>query len=385
MRLFIGLALCGLFFGACNSNNLAENEIRISGNFPASESVALSELGTQKLNGIDTVDLDSAGNFEITFNGTEEKFYLLGFNDGNSLLLLAKGGQDIVVNFDTSAVARYTVTGSENSNVLRKATAMHEVALEAGAKIERKYNNLFENADESKYDSLTTEFQEEFDPLLNQYREDLTQFIEDNKDSPAIIIALYQRMGRIQMFNINEHFDVFKDAAKYLTSSMPNSDFTTELNKTVEKAKPVAVGMPAPDFTLTTPTGEQVSLSDYKGKMVLVDFWASWCRPCRAENPNIVEQYNRFKDQGFEVLGVSLDGLPNQGADPKGQWIQAIEDDNLDWTQVSDLKGWGTPLVQLYNFNGIPHSVLINEEGIIVAKNLRGDALGEALEDIYNS
>lgn len=129
----------------------------------------------------------------------------------------------------------------------------------------------------------------------------------------------------------------------------------------------------APDFELPTPEGKLVKLSDFRGKYVLVDFWASWCPPCREENPNVVKAYQQFKDKNFTVLGVSLD-------DSKNRWIQAIKTDNLTWTNVSDLKRWDGDVVALYKVDGIPTSFLIDPQGKIIAKNLRGKDLEEFLD-----
>lgn len=128
----------------------------------------------------------------------------------------------------------------------------------------------------------------------------------------------------------------------------------------------------APDFELPTPEGKLVKLSDFRGKYVLIDFWASWCPPCREENPNVVKVYQQFKNKNFTVFGVSLD-------DSKLRWTQAIEADKLTWTQVSDLKRWDGEVVALYKVDAIPTSFLIDPDGRIIAKNLRGNELEEFL------
>lgn len=160
--------------------------------------------------------------------------------------------------------------------------------------------------------------------------------------------------------------------------SHTNVDDVNMMSSRLESIKRMMIGVPAPDFTLQTPDGKEVSLSSYKGKYVLVDFWASWCRPCRMENPNVVAMYNRYKDKGFEVFGVSLD-------QNKDAWKKAIEDDKLTWQHGSDLKGWQSAPAALYGITSIPHSILIDKTGKIIARQLRGEQLGAKLEEIFKA
>ncbi len=144
----------------------------------------------------------------------------------------------------------------------------------------------------------------------------------------------------------------------------------------IDRMAALQEGGQAPDFSQATPDGAAVSLSDFRGKVVLVDFWASWCGPCRRENPNVVKLYEKYRAEGFEILGVSLDRK-------KDRWLQAIEADGLTWTQVSDLKGWRNEVAQLYGVRSIPYTVLIDQEGRIIARRLRGDALERKLAELF--
>jgi len=143
----------------------------------------------------------------------------------------------------------------------------------------------------------------------------------------------------------------------------------------LKKAGSTIVGGIAPDFTQDSPDGKPVNLSDFRGKIVLVDFWASWCGPCRRENPNVVRVYNHYKSKGFEILGVSLDNS-------KDRWLQAIEADGLTWQHVSDLKGWQNEVAQTFGVRSIPHTILLDQEGRILARGLRGEALEQKLQEL---
>ncbi|WP_316825948.1 TlpA disulfide reductase family protein [Pedobacter miscanthi] len=151
-----------------------------------------------------------------------------------------------------------------------------------------------------------------------------------------------------------------------------------EAAKRKELDDKIPLGSKALEFSMNDTKGSPVSLSSYKGKYVLIDFWASWCKPCREENPNLVKAYQKYKAKGFNVLGISLDA-----ASQKAAWLAAIEKDNLQWTQLSDLKGFGNQAAKLYNVVAIPQNFLIDPNGVIIAKNLRGEALNIKLAEVF--
>jgi peroxiredoxin len=229
----------------------------------------------------------------------------------------------------------------------------------------------------------------EWDKINSSFRKK----INDTEDD-AVIDSLLTEMTTATVAFVKSHTDSYVSldiifyiltnpdeiaTAESLFSELPKNLQETRLGKIIadrlNSAKKIAVGAIAPDFTQNTPDGKPVSLSDFRGKYVLVDFWASWCGPCRRENPTVVKAYNKFKDKGFTVLGVSLDK-------DKDRWLAAIEKDKLTWTQVSDLEYWQNAAAQLYSIQSIPSNVLVNPEGEIIAKNLRGDDLLNKLAEI---
>ncbi len=175
-------------------------------------------------------------------------------------------------------------------------------------------------------------------------------------------------------YQFKEDIVLLENRYKQLDATIKNSASGKELEAFIAESKIGAVGTDALDFSQADTTGNLVSLSSFRGKYVLVDFWASWCGPCRSENPNVVDNFKKFSAKNFTVLGVSLD-RPGQ----KAKWLEAIKEDNLTWTHVSDLQFWNNAAAVLYNIKGIPQNILVDPQGKIVAKNLRGPALEEKL------
>ena len=161
-----------------------------------------------------------------------------------------------------------------------------------------------------------------------------------------------------------------------LTPRIKNAYLGRKLKTSIDNIKKTSIGSVVPDFTLQAPDGKDVSLSDYRGKIVLLDFWASWCGPCLREVPNVKKVYDKFHAKGFEILSVSLD-------DKKDNWVNAIEKNDLNWGHVSSLKGWSCPVAKLYNVSGVPAMLLIDKEGKIVATKLRGDLLMEKVAEQF--
>ncbi len=162
-----------------------------------------------------------------------------------------------------------------------------------------------------------------------------------------------------------------------LSPKMASSDVAQEVKTLISSMQKADVGSPAPAFSAPTPTGETLALQDALGKYTIIDFWASWCKPCRMENPNVVKVYNKYHDKGLNIISVSLD-KPEQ----KEKWIQAIQEDKMDWQHVSNLQFWNDPIAQMYSVRSIPQTFLLDENGVIIDKNLRGEALENKMESL---
>ena len=202
----------------------------------------------------------------------------------------------------------------------------------------------------------------------NNAQDNVQKAIDDFiKDKPRSIVAPFILNAT---YSFNEDIVMLENRFKSLDEKIRNSVAGSQLEQFIAESKIGAVGTQALDFSQPDTTGTPVALSSFRGKYVLVDFWASWCGPCRQENPNVVDNFKKFSPKNFTVLGVSLD-RPGQ----KAKWVEAIKDDGLTWTNISDLQFWNNSAAVLYNIKGIPQNILVDPDGKIVAKNLRGPAL----------
>ena len=339
---------------------------------------------------LDSATLNKKGKFKFNVNAQEPKFYSLFVDrDNYSLIILDEKSTDSKMTFSADLnrfLPSIEITGSSQSSEVATFSGSvfnHKVVKDSlNKKLYQKGVTLDEKQQLQKDIAAN-------DMSLIKTRND---FIQRNKSSIASITAL-------SFLNLREEGDIqlFRDIEKGLSKSVPNSEYyksvkaqlvqietQLEIQKEQEEKRKAqeartAVGAVAPELNFKNPQGEVITLESLRGNYVLIDFWASWCRPCRMENPNVVKSYNKYKDKGFTVYSVSLDKDP-------ARWQNAIIQDGLVWpNHVSDLKQWQTEATKIYGFNGIPFTVLIDPEGKIIAKNLRGPALENKLEELLGS
>ena len=321
---------------------------------------------------LDSTTLDQQGAFSFTRTESDGgNVYQINLGNTQKLNFLAEGGETFSLTGDAhdtnddGVTTSGAITGSSNMEYYNKILVL---VADLRSKV-TIWNEEYEKAslknDQKKINEIQGRFEKAERELMSQIK---TMLPEMGSSFIAVFTAN-------NFLNSQTDLPVLEALADKLQKENPSPKYAQAFIAGVKRVKGIGIGDIAPDFSLNDPDGKQIALSSLRGKYVLLDFWASWCGPCRKENPNVVRLYEQYKDKNFEIYGVSLDR-------DKDAWIKAIKDDNLTWVHGSDLKYWSSDVAVQYGVNGIPATYLLDQEGRVVAKNLRGAALEKKLEEL---
>jgi len=371
---FVLFILC---FCACKNN---KSEVGGNDSFTIKATIKGQQTGeaylqifNEKQQPPDTLKIKN-GEFQFTSSSKQPEMGVLVLADAdkkidrkNIIIFFTDPKATINIAIDTAALEKYVVSGSKVNDEFTKFKK------DFLAPIEQKEKQTFEKINPALINNQTTmdSLMKLAEALQQERKNVVLNYIAANKSS-------YIGAGYAYFLSIQAEDSKFIQAAyNSFAENIKNSFYGNQLKKIMDANVKTDIGAVAADFTATTAEGKSFKLSDfYKGKkVVLIDFWASWCGPCRKENPNVVKAYNQFHQKGFEIVGFSLD-------EEKNDWLAAIKKDNLTWTQVSDLKGWESSIAKLYNVSAIPTNFLIDGNGKILASNLRGEELENKLQEL---
>ena len=356
---------------SCQNKNEKINEIKLTVNYIGD--IEGDEVRLQKVSSDYSIELyksESFNNNKIVFDISilESTLFRLDILGKESIDLILNN-TDVNVNIDNSSSEfKYTIEGSYDTDVLnnvRKIISTYKYDI-------RQINQKFIKASQEKNSKLVNELRYDANILKIDFEKYLKNYLRTVDNSLAVIITS-------DYLDIDNNISFWDSTLiKYRDNFSYNSYFKS-FEKKVNKIKSVSIGSVAPEIILSDTTGKDVALSSLRGKYVLLDFWAGWCGPCRMENPNILKNYVKYKNKGFEVYQVSLDRS-------RSDWVNAIKKDNLIWYNVSDLKYFQSEAASIYNIDRIPKGFLLDPNGVIIAKDteLRGNRLGEKLDEIFN-
>jgi len=381
-KIVLGVLVVSLLFSCKNKDSKSFTISGVLHNAPAKVVyIEESDITTGQKTLKDSSAIAADGKFSVSINATKNAVYNLRLqNDGSQFVSLINDAAKINVEADfNKRTDFYNVSGSNASksiqDYLAKITGMQRDRVTIFFQIDSIKKN---NGDSILVRDLDIKQQQISSEEKTYTHQTVLQSI--NSSLSLFILSSYQGMARDPNFRVNGFTDEeVVGLLNDILTKFPERTDIAGIRNSVEAGIPKLkwVGKQAPEISLPDTEGKTVKLSSFRGKYVLVDFWASWCGPCRRENPNVVQAYNQFKNKNFTILGVSLDRQ-------KEAWEKAIVDDNLNWTHISDLKYWQSEVVPIYQVASIPFNVLVDPDGKVVAENLRGNALEQKLQQVLN-
>lgn len=367
-KMFIAACVAVLFFACDAAKKGNADGFTIHAEISGVEDSTLVYLQLVRENALETIDSAAIESSEVDFSGKLDSPEMVYLNIGNTRKIINIFGEnsDISIKVSVDSLDKAEVTGSKTHDDLLAFMDFMKSMDEQSKKLNEEYQLASREQDHGKMQDLATQYEQ----MRQEQIKMIGQFVNEKKDS-FVAPFIIKRYLAYEM-----EYPALDSLLSGLSPEIQASEDYQTLNDRVMTLKRVEVGQQAVDFALSDTTGNPISISSFRGKVLLIDFWASWCGPCRQENPNVVKLYKDYQGKGFEIIGVSFD-------ESRTKWIDAIHQDQLTWPHVSDLKGWASEAGKLYAINAIPATVLLDREGKIIAKNLRGDALRKKLEEYY--
>lgn len=386
MRKIGFLSILVIFLASCG----AKNEFKIEGTLDggAGQKVYVDLMKINSLEPVDSAVIDDNGHFVVSGTLEQPSFAVLrSEKDAYVTLILAPGDKVTVTAPYEDMENSYTVKGSDDTQKFETFLDYFKKNVEKLQELNQIYQD---SVDSPNIEQIIADLDERSRDILEDQKSFTKKFVDDNLNSLASLLVLYQQIApRQYILDPMEDFDYFEKVDSALMEKFPEADpvvaFHTQMTdlrqrrkQFEEQEKVVGIGATAPEIALPGINGDTIKLSSTRGEYVLLDFWASWCSPCRQENPNLVKNYKKYHKKGFEIFQVSLDNN-------RESWLQGIRDDHLEsWVHVGDMQYWQSPVVEQYHIQGIPMNFLLDKEGKIIAKNLRGPALSEKLAEIFD-
>jgi peroxiredoxin len=331
--------------------------------------IYLLEADSSQIAVIDSTNISDQGKFQFKHPAPYANLFKIRLG-GTIFDLIAKNGD--AIDFSTNLTDNthtYQISGSAESEKIKEFNKISNFYEAKTSKISQAYQDKVQIVGKES-DSLIKIYMPMFQKVIGEYSNAVLKFVGENKTS----LAGFYAATSLDPAKYEQQLIAYADDIK---GNFPDNLAVQRFVKQMEILKPISVGHKAPDFTVAGVDGNPIKLSDYKGKYVLIDFWASWCAPCRAENPNVVKLYRIYKPLGLNILGVSLD-------QDKAKWQQAIAADKLTWSHGSDLKTFEGPTEKLFHIEAIPSNYIVDPQGVIVAKNVMGTDLEEFLNKTFN-
>tara|TARA_R110000787_G_scaffold59922_14_gene135963 strand:- start:30312 stop:31475 length:1164 start_codon:yes stop_codon:yes gene_type:complete len=363
------LLLSVLTLISCNSNS---DTYTIEGNAIGFENGTKIFVNTVAKNNqpevIDTL-IVNAGSFKGEYPKSEAlTINLLQVEDITANILYFPENTNLKATLYKDSIQSSFVVGSQQNDSYK--VFMDQLKIYNNFKSDK--SELYKQARREQDGIAAKELQNEIQDISVAENDYKIQFVSDNPNSLFSVLLLTELVSKKEISSADATTIIKKYSPKIAATPSSKS-----LNSMIQSMKKADVGGAAPNFSAPTPNGDTLALNDVLGKYTIIDFWASWCKPCRRENPNVVKVYNEYHDKGLNIISVSLDK-----AGQKERWIKAIETDQMNWEHVSNLKGWNEPIAKMYNVRSIPATFLLDENGNIIAKNLRGAALGAKIASL---